>query len=81
MFTANATAAVKFVMECFAAHDQGFDYLYHCNAHTSLVGVREQARHSRCLATAEDTEYWMGGGRLLPDRNTMICPFLFAYPV
>lgn len=47
LFTANATAAVKLVMECFASHDQRFNYLYYCNAHNSLVGVQEQARHSR----------------------------------
>lgn len=80
VFTANATAAVKLVMECFAGHDEGFDYLYHCNAHTSLVGVREQARHSQCLATAEEMEYWLEGGRLLPDREAMTRPVLFAYP-
>jgi molybdenum cofactor sulfurtransferase len=80
VFTANATAAVKLVMECFAGHEQGFDYLYHCNAHTSLVGVREQARHSRCLATTEEIEYWLGGGQLLPERELPTRPLLFAYP-
>lgn len=80
VFTANATAAVKLVMECFAGHERGFDYLYHCNAHTSLVGVREQAQNSRCLATAEEMEYWMSGGRLLPDREATTRPLLFAYP-
>jgi molybdenum cofactor sulfurtransferase len=80
VFTANATAAVKLVMDCFAGHEEGFDYLYHYNAHTSLVGVREQARHSRCLATAEEMEYWLSGGRLLPDRDAKARPLLFAYP-
>lgn len=80
VFTANATAAVKLVMECFAGHEHGFDYLYHCNAHTSLVGVREQARHSHCLATAEEMEFWLSGGKLLPDREAATHPLLFAYP-
>jgi molybdenum cofactor sulfurtransferase len=80
VFTANATAAVKLVMECFAGHEPGFDYLYHYNAHTSLVGVREQARHSRCLATAEEMEYWLDGGDFLPRRESKTRPLLFAYP-
>lgn len=80
VFTANATAAIKLVMDCFAGHEPGFDYLYHYNAHTSLVGVREQARHSRCLATTEEMEYWLGGGSLLPDREATTRPLLFAYP-
>ena len=80
VFTANATAAVKLVMECFAGHEQGFDYLYHRNAHTSLVGVREQAQHSRCLATAEEMEYWLGGGKLLPEEGSSSRPVLVAYP-
>lgn len=81
VFTANATAAIKLVMECFAGLEQGFDYVYHRNAHTSLVGVREQAQTSRCLATAEEVEYWLSGGKSLPvqkpikHRST-----LFAYP-
>src|SRR5690242_9574439 len=81
VFTANATAAVKLVMECFAGHEQGFDYLYHRNAHTSLVGVREQAQNSRCLATAEEMEHWLSGGRLLPEqKSSQHRPTLFAYP-
>ncbi|KAF1928064.1 PLP-dependent transferase [Didymella exigua CBS 183.55] len=80
VFTANATAAVKLVMECFAGHDQGFNYLYHCNAHTSLVGVREQARQSHCLASAEEMQYWLSGGRLFPDEGATTRPLLFAYP-
>lgn len=79
VFTSNATAAIKLVMECFAGYEQGFNYLYHYNAHTSLVGVREQARHSRCLATVEETELWLGG-RLLLDGEAINRPLLFAYP-
>lgn len=80
VFTANATGAVKLVMECFAGHQQGFDYLYHYNAHTSLVGVREQAQTSRCLETAEEVEYWLDGGQVLPEPGPMGRPLLFAYP-
>ena len=80
VFTANATGAVKLIMECFAGHEQGFDYLYHYNAHTSLVGVREQAKNSRCLATAEEMEYWLDGGQILPETGPVGRPVLFAYP-
>ncbi|KAJ8116440.1 hypothetical protein OPT61_g2133 [Boeremia exigua] len=81
VFTANATAAVKLVMECFAGHKEGFDYLYHCNSHTSLVGVREQARNSHCLATSEELEHWLCGGTILPEQQyTSHRSTLFAYP-
>lgn len=80
VFTANATAAVKLVMECFAGHEQGFDYLYHQNSHTSLVGVREQAQNSRCLATNEVIEYWMGDGEASQNEKSTSRPVLFAYP-
>ncbi|KAF3031408.1 hypothetical protein E8E12_000286 [Didymella heteroderae] len=80
VFTANATAAIKLVMECFAGHGQGFDYIYHSNAHTSLVGVREQSQHSRCLSIVEETEYWLSGGKLLPETEAATRPLLFAFP-
>lgn len=81
IFTANATAAIKLVMECFAGHGQGFDYLYHRNAHTSLVGVREQAQNSRCLATTEEIEDWLNGGGLSPEQELPNHrPSLFSYP-
>ncbi|KAH6614014.1 pyridoxal phosphate-dependent transferase [Boeremia exigua] len=81
VFTANATASVKLVMECFAGHGQGFDYLYHRNAHTSLVGVREQAQNSHCLATTEEMEFWLSGGQVLPTQKPPGCrPVLFSYP-
>ncbi|UPX18763.1 Molybdenum cofactor sulfurtransferase [Ascochyta rabiei] len=80
VFTANATGAIKLVMECFAGHEQGFDYLYHRNAHTSLVGVREQAQDSHCLETAEETEYWLEGGKIPRNQEPRNRPTLFAYP-
>lgn len=80
VFTANATGAIKLVMECFAGHENGFDYVYHHNAHTSLVGIREQAQNSRCLATAEETEHWLACGRPSPRQKRVDRPALFAYP-
>ena len=80
VFTANATAAVKLLMDCLSGSEHGFDYYYHLNCHTSLVGVRELARRSHCFATDGETEQWLGGLRqpIEPcdgDRTT-----LFAYP-
>jgi molybdenum cofactor sulfurtransferase len=81
VFTANATAAMKLVTEGFSGQDEGFDYCYHRNSHTSLVGVRELAHRSYCFASNEETEDWLTGGNhafrgeLLSNR-----PMLFAYP-
>jgi molybdenum cofactor sulfurtransferase len=49
VFVANATAGVKLVVEALRAAPGGFDYLYHQACHTSLVGVREEARSSTCF--------------------------------
>jgi selenocysteine lyase/cysteine desulfurase len=39
VFTPNATAGVKLVAEAFSQHDQGFEYRYHRDCHTSLVAL------------------------------------------
>ena len=62
IFTANATAAIKLVMDCFTDLPQGFDYCYHRNCHTSLVGVREYAQRIRYLATDDETHHWIRHG-------------------
>ena len=80
VFTANATAAIKLVVECFTGHENGFDYLYHLNSHTSIVGVREVARQSRCLASDEETEKWLLAERNGADTDHPERPTLFAYP-
>lgn len=49
VFVANATAGVKLVVEALRAVPGGFDYVYHQTCHTSLVGVREEARSSTCF--------------------------------
>ncbi|KAF2829048.1 PLP-dependent transferase [Ophiobolus disseminans] len=80
VFTANTTAAIKLVMECFVAHDEDFDYYYHRNCHTSLVGVREMAKRSHCLVSNEEAEEWIDGRHdpmEIPRENR---PLLFAYP-
>jgi molybdenum cofactor sulfurtransferase len=80
VFTANATAAIKLVMECFSGHDNGFSYYYHQNCHTSLVGGRELASHSHCLATDEETETWLDEGHESSDEVSENQVTLFAYP-
>jgi molybdenum cofactor sulfurtransferase len=80
VFTANATAAIKLVMDCFAGLDHGFDYCYHRNSHTSLVGVREVAARSRCLESDEDTEKWLDEGPEAMEVTSAERPALFAYP-
>lgn len=49
VFVANATAGIKLVVEALRAVPGGFDYVYHQTCHTSLVGVREEARSSTCF--------------------------------
>ncbi|KAL6704360.1 hypothetical protein ACN47E_008316 [Coniothyrium glycines] len=80
IFTSNTTGAIKLVVECFSGHEGGFDYYYHRNAHTSLVGIRELARQSHCLASNEETEKWLSSPD--PASNPTACqrPTLFAYP-
>lgn len=89
IFVANATAAIKLVMDCVADYSReegGFWYGYHADAHTSLVGVREVAgRGSRCFASDEEVERWLsdrdtsrhGTSQLSEDGKSVD---LFAYP-
>lgn len=75
VFTANATAAIKLVADCF--RDQNFDYIYHKDVHTSVVGVRElSASTSKCLASNEEVEHWIN----LQKSKTTSKLQLFAYP-
>jgi molybdenum cofactor sulfurtransferase len=78
VFVVNATAGIKLVADALRAAPDGFDYAYHQASHTSLVGVREEARNSLCLGDSQ-VDQWVGGS----------CPFggdgeerpvLFAYP-
>lgn len=70
IFTANATASIKLVMESFrdlpATHSSTVEgpgqywYGYHVDAHTSLVGVRETTNglHT-CFAQDQEVEDWL----------------------
>lgn len=80
VFTANATSAIKLVMECFAGLEAGFDYCYHRNCHTSLVGVREVASRSHCLASDEETLEWLHHEYEFWEPYCGERATLFAYP-
>ena len=81
VFVANATAAIKMVMEAFRENKGGFWYGYHKDAHTSLVGVREVARFGgRCFMSDREVEEWLqeaASDRTLQDEDGL---YLFAYP-
>lgn len=77
VFVANATAGIKLVMEAFRDFENGFWYGYHKDSHTSLVGVREAAKHHQCFASDTAVEEWVSSGlsSKFPD-----VPHLLAYP-
>lgn len=59
IFVANATAAIKMVMDGMRDHDS-FWYGYHADSHTSLVGIREHASPgSKCFTSDQDVETWL----------------------
>ncbi|GAB7333830.1 hypothetical protein MBLNU13_g05960t1 [Cladosporium sp. NU13] len=76
VFTANATAAIKLVLEAFRDQEGGFWYGYHVESHTSLVGVRESAHEHRCFASNEEVDHWIEASK----ENTTTRARLFAYP-
>lgn len=77
VFTANATAAIKLVVEAVREQEGGFDYAYHVDSHTSLIGVREAAISQICLESDDHVETWVDGLRDRPDGKQLQ---LFAYP-
>ena len=78
VFVANATAGIKLVVDAMRALPDGFNYAYHQMSHTSLVGVREEARNSVCLGNGQ-VEGWLTGNSPFGNDDTDI-PVLFAYP-
>ncbi|KAK5113863.1 hypothetical protein LTR85_010396 [Meristemomyces frigidus] len=77
VFTANATAAIKLVMEAFREQKEGFSYGYHVDSHTSIVGVRESAKAHQCLESDEEVGRWVGHHAGASDEDELR---LFAYP-
>lgn len=78
VFVTNATAGIKLVADALRACSGGFDYAYHQASHTSLVGVREEARNSLCVDDRQ-VEAWLAGSCPLEDDGRRR-PLLFAYP-
>jgi len=79
VFVANATAGIKLVADAFRSLPGGFDYVYHEASHTSLIGVREEARHSQCVNTST-VDRWLAGQRLTSSSAAECQAVLFAYP-
>lgn len=79
VFVANTTAGIKLVAEALRAAPGGFDYVYHRSSHTSLVGVREEARNSACLDDDQVNE-WLGGSDPFNHDGQSSSMLLFAYP-
>ncbi|KAF3913534.1 hypothetical protein ABW20_dc0102589 [Dactylellina cionopaga] len=77
VFVANATAGIKLVMDGFRDLEGGYWYGYHRDSHTSLVGVREHAKASRCFAKDSEVDEWISSTEAGVDANTTK---LFAYP-
>ncbi|KAH6650706.1 molybdenum cofactor sulfurase [Chaetomium tenue] len=78
VFVANATAGIKLVADALRAAPDGFDYAYHQASHTSLIGVREEARNSLCLNDGE-VDGWLSGSSPF-ENDSEDRPVLFAYP-
>ncbi|KAK3906815.1 pyridoxal phosphate-dependent transferase [Staphylotrichum tortipilum] len=78
VFVPNATAGIKLVADALRAALDGFDYAHHQASHTSLVGVREEARNSLCLDDRQ-VEDWLAGSCPFADDDSNR-PVLFAYP-
>ncbi|ORY62138.1 MOSC N-terminal beta barrel domain-containing protein [Pseudomassariella vexata] len=79
VFVANATAGIKLVTEALRGAPAGFNYAYHQTCHTSLIGVREEARNSFCLDDVA-MEHWLEHGALPGRVESTQVPVLFAYP-
>jgi molybdenum cofactor sulfurtransferase len=76
VFVANATAAIKLVVNALQGLEHGFWYGYHVDAHTSLVGGRELARlGNRCFSSDEEVERWISGLGAAQDDATKLLAF------
>lgn len=90
IFVANATAAIKLVMDCFSYHSRKAAswYSYHVDSHTSLVGVREAVgESSRCFKSDKEVDDWTHSRRsqkvqagILKETSNANRVSLFAYP-
>lgn len=88
IFTANATAAIKLVGECFrdlasaSPMSSTFWYGYHKDAHTSVVGIREMTKgNHHCFTSDDEVEKWLNNFQnpaIAPSSSTI--PGLFCFP-
>ncbi|KAJ0121288.1 molybdenum cofactor sulfurase [Diaporthe amygdali] len=79
VFTANATAGIKLVADCFRdlaeqTRNGSFWYGYHKDSHTSLVGMRELAYgHFHCFGSDGEVEDWLHRpDSVLSGKNTRL---------
>ncbi len=80
VFVANATAGIKLVVEAMRSHaPDSFDFIYHQASHTSLVGVREEARKSLCIDD-QRVGNWLDGQEVPFEQEAQDGPILFGYP-
>ncbi|KIX97788.1 uncharacterized protein Z520_06566 [Fonsecaea multimorphosa CBS 102226] len=80
VFVPNATAAIKLVGDAFRDHESGFNYYYHSESHTSLVGVRELATgETACYSNDGEVDAWLEGLENQPSTVKDDLS-LFAYP-
>lgn len=88
VFVANATAAIKLVMESFKdlsitnklieGDEGGFRYYYHIDCHNSVIGVRESTDDNHyCFRNDTEVEQWLAGTSSQNEGNKL---GLFAYP-
>ncbi|KAF8859154.1 PLP-dependent transferase [Acephala macrosclerotiorum] len=88
IFVANATAAIKLVMESFKdignaartddGYEGGFRYYYHIDCHNSVIGVRETTDNNfHCFKSDAEVENWLDGRGNRASNNRL---GLFAYP-
>lgn len=93
IFVPNATAGIKLVGDALRDYSSlppsstsitqeesrnGFWYGYHVDAHTSLVGTRELAAHSRCFETDDAVDAWID--TTLSNGDDKQTTQLFAFP-
>ncbi|KAJ2905062.1 hypothetical protein MKZ38_006455 [Zalerion maritima] len=91
VFVSNATAALKLVADTFRACPHGFQFTYHNDSHTSVVGIRGESQRSKCLNTPDVVD-WLAGNppvfehEVVSDSSSSeneddaAPPVLFAYP-
>ena len=81
IFAANATSGIKLIVEGFREHEGGFEYFYHRDSHTSLVGVREAAKvGGYCFESDTEVESWLDRKDAETSSRNKASLKLFAYP-